>query len=354
MKKALIAMSGGVDSSLAAQITKDAGFECIGCTMKLYDNEDAGLAKGRTCCSLDDIEDARSVARRLQIPYYVFNFKDDFRKKVIAKFVSSYEQGITPNPCIDCNRFMKFDKLFERARILECHYVVTGHYARIEEKNGVFSLKKGLDPAKDQSYVLYSMTQDQLAHTLFPLGSMKKPDVRALAKERGFINADKPESQDICFVPDGDYASFLERYSGKRYEPGPFLDTTGKVIGTHKGCIRYTVGQRRGLGVALGKPMYVKGIDPIANTVTLAEEQDLYSSELTATDFNWISGRAPGSAIECKAKVRYRQIEQPAIAYPLPNGDARVVFQKAQKAIAPGQAVVLYDWDTVLGGGTII
>lgn len=289
-----------------------------------------------------------------KIPYYIFNFKDCFHKKVIEKFVKSYELGLTPNPCLDCNRCMKFDKLFERAKILECDYVVTGHYARIEECDGEFFLKKGLDSSKDQSYALYSMTQEQLAHTLLPLGSMKKTEVRALAKERGFLNAEKPESQDICFVPDGDYASFLERYTGKTYEPGPFLDTTGKMIGTHKGCIRYTVGQRRGLGVALGKPMYVKSINPIANTVTLAEEQDLYSNELTATDLNWISGRAPESAIECKAKVRYRQIEQPAIAYPLPNGDAQVVFEKAQKAIAPGQDVVLYDGDTVLGGGTII
>lgn len=354
MKKALIAMSGGVDSSLAAQITKDAGFECIGCTMKLYDNEDAGLAKGRTCCSLDDIEDARNVARKIGIPYYVFNFKDDFRKKVIAKFVGSYEQGLTPNPCIDCNRFMKFDKLFERARILECDYVVTGHYARIEEQDGVFFLKKGLDPTKDQSYVLYSMTQDQLAHTLFPLGSMEKTHVREHAEKQGFLNANKPESQDICFVPDSDYASFLERYSGKRYEPGPFLDTAGRMIGTHKGCIRYTVGQRRGLGLALGKPLYVQSIDPEANTVTLAEKHELYSESLTATDFNWISGKAPDAPIECKAKIRYRQTEQPAIAFPQASGDVLVRFEEAQSAIAPGQAVVLYDGDAVLGGGTII
>ena len=219
MEKVLIAMSGGVDSSLAAKLMKDAGYDCIGCTMKLYDNDDAGLAKGHTCCSLDDVEDARSVAHRIGIPYYVFNFKDGFRENVIKRFISEYEAGRTPNPCIDCNRYMKFDTLYNRAQTLSCEYVVTGHYARIEKVGGKYILKKALDETKDQSYVLYSMTQQQLAHTLFPLGSMKKTEVRKLAEESGFINADKPDSQDICFVPDGDYGAFLERYTGKIYPP---------------------------------------------------------------------------------------------------------------------------------------
>lgn len=353
MKKALIAMSGGVDSSLAAKLTKDAGYDCIGCTMKLYDNDDAGIGRERTCCTLDDVEDARSVAYKLGIPYYVFNFTDDFRRKVISKFVSSYEHGLTPNPCIDCNRYMKFEKLFERAKILGCDYVVTGHYARIEESGGKYFLKKALDETKDQSYVLYSMTQEQLAHTLFPLGALRKTDVRAIAEESGFVNAAKPDSQDICFVPDGDYGAFLERYTGKKYEQGAFVDTDGNVLGTHRGTVRYTVGQRKGLGLALGKPVYVKKIDCESNTVTLTDESGLYSNALMTGEFNWISGQPPAAEIRCKAKIRYRQREEAAAAYPRPDGSVRIVFDAPQRAITAGQAVVLYDGETVLGGGRI-
>ena len=229
MKKALIAMSGGVDSSLAAKLMKDRGFQCIGCTMKLYNNEDAGIERTRTCCSLDDVEDARSVAYALGMPFYVFNFTDDFRGTVIRRFIDSYEHGVTPNPCIDCNRFMKFGKLFDRAKILGCSYVVTGHYARIEEQDGVFLLKKAADESKDQSYVLYAMTQEQLAHVMFPLGGMRKTEVRALAEACGFVNAAKPDSQDICFVPDGDYAGVIERHTGRRPVCGNFVDSSGNV-----------------------------------------------------------------------------------------------------------------------------
>ena len=354
MKKALIAMSGGVDSSLAAKLMKDAGYDCIGCTMKLYDNEDAEPAGGHTCCSLDDVEDARSVAYKIGIPYYVFNFKEGFRENVINRFVEAYESGRTPNPCIDCNRYMKFARLSERARILGCDCVVTGHYARIEKRDGVYCLKKALDETKDQSYVLYSLTQEQLAHTMFPLGNMKKAEVRELAEENGFINAGKPDSQDICFVPDGDYGAFLERYTGKKYAHGSFLDTDGNVLGTHNGYVHYTIGQRKGLGIAFGKPMYVRSIDAGNNTVTLAEDRDLYADTLTAADFNWISGQAPAGDIECQAKIRYRQKEQPAVANARPDGTVRLTFAHPQRAITPGQAVVLYDGDIVLGGGRII
>ena len=346
-------MSGGVDSSLAAKLMKDAGYDCIGCTMKLYDNEDIGISRHHTCCSLDDVEDARRVAYKIGIPYYVFNFREGFRENVIKRFVEAYESGKTPNPCIDCNRYMKFDKLFERARILGCDYVVTGHYARIEEKDGVYFLKKALDETKDQSYVLYSMTQDQLAHTMFPLGNMRKSHVRRLAEENSFINAAKPDSQDICFVPDGDYGSFLERYTGKHYAPGAFLDTEGNVLGTHNGTVRYTIGQRKGLGIALGKPMYVKTINIQENTVTLCEEHGLYSDSLTAAEFNWISGVTPATDIKCQVKIRYQQKEQPAIAHPMPDGTVNVTFEHPQRAVTPGQAVVLYDGDIVLGGGRI-
>ena len=352
-------MSGGVDSSLAAKLTADAGYECIGCTMRLYDNDnkaisDIGAEREHTCCSLYDIEDARSVANKIGIPFYVFNFMDDFRKKVISRFVESYENGITPNPCIDCNRYMKFGKLFERAALLGCDHIVTGHYARIEQSNDRYLLKKAVDETKDQSYVLYFMTQHQLRHTLFPLGTMKKKQVRLMAEESGFINAAKPDSQDICFVPDGNCSGFLERHTGKHCLPGNFIDTKGNILGTHKGIVYYTIGQRKGIGMALGKPMYVKRIDSKNNTVTLAEDRELYDDTLTAAGFNWISGSAPPMPIKCMAKIRYRHKEQNATVYPISDDSVKIIFDHPQRAVTPGQALVLYDGDTVLGGGRII
>ena len=351
--KALIAMSGGVDSSVAAYLIKKQGYDCIGCTMKLYDNEDIGISRSRTCCSLDDVDDARSVAYKIGMPYYVFNFKDGFREKVIEKFVRCYESGDTPNPCIDCNRYMKFDKLYERAKILGCEYIVTGHYARIEYDGERYLLKKALDETKDQSYVLYSLTQEQLAHTHFPLGNMRKTEVRKLAEANGFFNADKPDSQDICFVPNGKYAEFLENYTGKAYPEGTFLSVDGTVLGKHKGIVRYTVGQHKGLAIPSEKPLYVKEIDVIENAITLCEERDLYSKEVTVSDFHWISEESPQNEMRCKAKVRYRQKEQSATVIPIGNNIVKIVFDEPQRAITPGQAAVLYSGDIVLGGGTI-
>ncbi len=352
--KALIAMSGGVDSSVAALMMKDKGYECVGCTMRLYSNEDAGIDKGHTCCSLDDIEDARAVAYRLGMPYYVFNFSEDFNEKIIEKFIHCYEQGITPNPCIDCNRYMKFDKLFDRAKVLGCDYVVTGHYARIEElSDGTFQLKKALDLSKDQSYVLYSMTQEQLRATQFPLGALCKSEVRSIAEANGFVNAAKPDSQDICFVPDGDYAKVIKLRTGRSYAEGNYVDTNGKVLGRHKGIINYTIGQRKGLGIAFGKPTFVVDIRPETNEVVLGSNEELFGTELNVTDFNWIAGMAPAESFSCKAKIRYRQEEQPATASLLSNGDVHISFDKPQRAITKGQAAVLYDGDTVLGGGVI-
>lgn len=353
MTKALIAMSGGVDSSVAAKLMHDAGYDCIGCTMKLYRNDTDYEKQSHTCCTLEDVEDARSVAFNIGIPYYVFNFADGFKEKVIDKFVASYEQGKTPNPCIDCNHYLKFEKLMNRAHELSCDYVVTGHYARIEHDGQRYVLKKALDATKDQSYVLYLLTQEQLAHTLFPLGNMTKQQVRACASNYGFINAEKEESQDICFVADGNYPAFIRSYTGKAYPKGDFLDTQGNVVGQHQGIINYTVGQRKGLGIALGKPMYVQKINAESNTVTICEKQELYSKTLIASDFNWISGNAPQGACCCKAKVRYRQQEKPATAIPLENNTIKVVFDEPISAIALGQAVVLYNGDVVLGGGTI-
>ena len=279
-EKVLVAMSGGVDSSVAAKLLTDAGFSCIGCTMKLYDNEDAGIPKANTCCSLDDVEDARSVAYRLGMPYYVFNFSDDFREKVIDRFAAQYCMGMTPNPCIDCNRCMKFAKLFDRADILRCSHIATGHYARIERSGEKYLLKKALDPSKDQSYVLYALTQDELAHTQLPLGGLSKAETRRIAQEQGFFNAEKPDSQDICFVPDGDYAAFIRRFTGKTYVGGDFVDRDGKRLGTHRGSIGYTVGQRRGLGIAAGRPRYVTAIQPEMNRVVLGDNADLFHREL--------------------------------------------------------------------------
>lgn len=352
-KKALIAMSGGVDSSVAALLMKEEGYDCIGATMRLFDNEDAGVSTDKACCSLADTEDARSVAYSLGMPYYVFNFTDDFRAQVIDCFISAYENGLTPNPCIDCNRTMKFDKLYQRAVMLGCDCIVTGHYARIEKEHGRYLLKKAADDTKDQSYVLYFMTQEQLAHTQFPLGNMRKTEIREIAERHGFVNARKHESQDICFVPGGDYARVIERHTGRTYPRGNFIDRNGNILGEHKGIIRYTIGQRKGLGLGFNKPIYVCEKSTAGNTVTLGKSEDLFSKKLDAADFNWVAFDEPPEKMRVRAKVRYRQPEQWATAEPTGAGTVRVVFDEPQRAIAKGQAVVLYDGDTVIGGGTI-
>ena len=352
-EKVLVAMSGGVDSSVAAKLLTDAGFSCIGCTMKLYDNEDAGIPKANTCCSLDDVEDARSVAYRLGMPYYVFNLKDKFAECVIDRFVDAYEHGITPNPCIDCNRYLKFDKLFERADIMGCRYIATGHYARIEREGEKYVLKKALDETKDQSYVLYDLTQETLARVKFPLGSLRKTEAREIAAEAGLINARKHDSQDICFVPDGDYAKVIENRTGKTPEPGPFLDLNGNVIGTHRGIIHYTVGQRRGLRMPSDGKIYVVRILPEQNAVVVGPNEALFTRACFVPGMHWISGEAPALPFRCSAKTRYRQPEQPCTVYPAGAHGVRLVFDEPLRAITPGQSAVLYDGDMVLGGGII-
>lgn len=356
MAKAIIAMSGGVDSSVAALLMKNAGYDCIGATMKLYTNEDANVSRENGCCSLSDVEDAKSVAHRLGMPFYVFNFTDKFHECVIDRFIDAYEKGKTPNPCIDCNRYLKFDKMLMRMKEIDYDYVVTGHYARIEfdENSGKYLLKKAVDDSKDQSYVLYMLTQEQLSHIKFPLGSYTKPQIREIAEENGFINARKKDSQDICFVPDGDYVGFIEHYTGKTFPHGLFTDKDGNSFGEHKGIVHYTIGQRKGLGIAYTKPLYVCDIQPDSNRVILGDNEDLFTDTLVADNVNIISGEFLSEPIKVLAKVRYRHKEQPATVWQDENGFLHVKFDEPQRAITKGQSVVLYDGDTVLGGGEII
>lgn len=350
-------MSGGVDSSAALVMLKEH-YDVIGVTLKLHDGE-FECAGRKTCCSLRDIDDAREVASRFDVMHYVYNMIGLFREKVIDRFISFYENGMTPNPCIDCNRYIKFDALLERARELGCDYISTGHYARIcyNAESGRWLLKKAIsedgENDKDQSYVLYDLTQDQLAHTLFPLGAMKKSEVRSFAERNGLVNAQKSDSQDICFVPDGDYAGFIRRTTGKEYPAGDVIDTSGKVWGRHEGLINYTIGQRKGLGIAFGKPMYVIGKDTVKNTLIVGDEIELLCGTLTASDMNWIAFEHPDRPFACKAKTRYRMTEQPCTVYPLDDGKVRVEFDKPQRAVTAGQRVVFYDGDIVIGGGII-
>ena len=352
--RVLVAMSGGVDSSVAAWLLKEQGYECIGVTMKLFGNDAVGLDRGRPCCTLDDVEDAREVARRMGIPHYVFNFQEDFEEKVIRRFVDAYERGETPNPCIDCNRFLKFDRLYRRAVELKCDFIATGHYARIgSDGAGGFHMTKAADLSRDQSYVLYPIPRERLAHTLFPLGGLTKAEVREIAVREGFVNARKHDSQDICFVPDGDYLAFMERYTGKTYPAGDILDRAGNVVGRHRGAAGFTIGQRRGVGVPSSGRIYVCGKCMADNTVTVGPEEALYSTGCTAGEWNWLIP-APDGPFRALAKTRYRQTEQPVTVFP--EGDrARLVFDRPQRAVTPGQAAVAYDGSgAVLGGGTIL
>lgn len=345
--KALIGMSGGVDSSVAAYLMMNAGYTCVGATMRLYTGQDTG------CCDTTSVDDARSVAQRLGIPFHVLDFSEEFRARVMDHFTQSYESGLTPNPCVECNRHLKFDKFLQSALELGCDCIVTGHYARISQDGDRFLLRKAVDEAKDQSYFLYSLTQMQLQHTRFPLGSLTKAEARIIAEEQGFLNAKKRDSQDICFIPDGDYLAFLQRYTGKTYPAGDYLDQNGNIIGTHKGAIAYTLGQRKGLHLAMGEPVYVCAKDMQNNTVTVGPSEALFHKELLANNWNWIAIEHLATPIRAFAKARSRMTEQPATIYPEQNGFARVVFDAPQRALTPGQAVVLYDGDTVIGGGTI-
>lgn len=356
-RKALIAMSGGVDSSVTAYLMQQMGYNCTGAMMKLYEvDETRAVCRQNTCCSLADAQDARQVAARLQMPFYVFQYTEAFESAVIDRFVSFYERGMTPNPCIDCNRFLKFDAFLHRAEQLGNDAIATGHYARIEYDagSGRYLLLCGKDRDKDQSYVLYAMTQAQLAKTKLPLGALEKHEVREIAKAQGFRNARKRDSQDLCFVPDGDYAAYIAQKTGKPSAEGVFVDQSGAVVGTHRGITHYTIGQRRGLGLAMPDPSYVCGIDAQRNEVKIGCADDLLASTLTAHDINLITMRQIEGNLRIQAKVRYRQTAQPATAWQTGEDELMLHFDAPQRAITCGQAVVLYDGDVVIGGGTIV
>lgn len=357
MKKVMLAMSGGVDSSAALLLLKDK-YEVLGVTLRQFDNEDINI-DGKTCCSLSDAEDAKTVASRFNIPHYVYNFNERFKKDVIERFNEAYTKGLTPNPCIDCNKYIRFEALLERALSLDCDYMATGHYARAEYdgERGRWLLKKADcgdgENDKDQSYVLYNLTQFQLSHTLFPLGSMKKEEVRLLAEKNNLINYKKPDSQDICFVPNGDYAGFIMSYTGIQPESGNIVSNKGNVIGKHDGIINYTIGQRRGLRISNNVPLYVIDKNAENNTITVGEKDDLYAKGLIARDLNWIFAEKPFGTMRLNAKTRYKQTEQTCEVIPTDDGKVSVEFEEKQRAVTPGQSVVFYDGDIVAGGGVI-
>lgn len=335
-------MSGGVDSSVAAFLIKNGGDECAGAIMRL-------LAQSA------EEDAARSVAERLGIPFHVFPLECEFRENVIKPFIDAYRAGLTPNPCVDCNRSMKFGKFLELARGLGMSHIATGHYAVVERDaaSGRWLLRRGADLKKDQSYVLWTLTQEQLSRTLLPLGSLSKEEAREIAEAQGFSNAHKKESQDICFVPDGDYAAFIRETTGRADEPGQFVDESGRVIGGHKGLIHYTIGQRRGLGLSLRDPLYVRAKNAADNTVALCPESGLYSKTLTASRANFITVEKLNRPARVRAKIRYRAPERPATVEQLSEDKIRIEFDEPQRAITPGQSVVLYDGDYVVGGGVI-
>ena len=347
-------MSGGVDSSLTAALLVQQGYDVIGATMQIWES-DREDADERGCCSLTAVGDARRVADKLGIPYYVLNFRQMFQETVVDYFIAEYSAGRTPNPCIACNRHVKFAGLLQKAFALGAEYVATGHYARIgyDEARGRYLLRKGVDPAKDQSYALYHLNQHTLQHFLMPLGDYTKVETRRLAREFGLAVADKPDSQEICFVPDDDYQGFLAEKAPASLKPGAIVDTGGRVIGRHKGLPLYTVGQRKGLGLAAGRPLYVVALDTDNNRVVVGDNDEVFASELIAGDLNLIAFDSLPDRLAATAKIRYGAREAPAVITPLAGGQARVVFDTPQRAITPGQSVVFYEGDVVIGGGII-
>ena len=350
--RVVVAMSGGVDSSTTAALLVERGYDVIGVMMRLWAEEGKGGSTNR-CCSPEAIEDARRVCDILDIPFYLINYEREFKREVVDLFIAEYARGRTPNPCLACNRHIKFDLLLHRALALEAQYLATGHYARVWQVDGRYQLLQGCDRAKDQSYVLYMLGQKELRHLLLPLGDYTKGQVRAMARQRGLPVAEKAESQDLCFLVDNDYRRFLRVYAPESIWPGPILDTAGRTIGQHKGLPFYTIGQREGLGIAAPEALYVMQVNVACNALVVGARAELGRPELVATGINYVSGQIPQEPLEITAKIRYQAIEAEALLIPLEDGRARVTFAQPQRDITPGQGVVFYQGEVVLGGGII-
>lgn len=356
MQKVVIGMSGGVDSSVAAHLLKEQGYDVIGVTMQIWQDEDTcSLEENGGCCGLSAVEDARRVANQLDIPYYVMNFKNEFRENVMDYFVDDYLQGKTPNPCIACNRYVKWESLLKRSLDIGADFIATGHYARVVKlPNGRYALKKSATAAKDQTYALYNLTQHQLSHTLMPVGEYTKDQIREIADDIGLLVANKPDSQEICFVPDNDYAGFIEKTTGVAPKQGNFVDMDGNVIGKHKGIIHYTIGQRKGLNLSLGKPAFVVEIRPETNEVVIGDNSDVFYDTLYANNLNFMSIPDLEGKLEVIGKIRYSHQGSECVIEKVDEDVLKCTFKEPVRAITPGQAVVFYDGDIVVGGGTII
>lgn len=354
--KVVVGMSGGVDSSVAAYLLKEQGYDVIGITMQIWQDEDrCQIEESGGCCGLSAVEDARSVANKLDIPYYVLNFKKEFKESVIDYFINEYANGLTPNPCIACNRYVKWESMLHKALTLDADYIATGHYARVVKHpiTGRYTIKMANTDTKDQTYALYNLTQFQLEHTLMPVGDYEKPEIRKIADKIGLDVANKPDSQDICFVPDGDYAKFIKENSNIEIKEGNFIDKSGKILGRHKGICNYTIGQRKGLGIAFGSPMYVSEIKADTNEVVLTGNEGLFKNKVLIKDFNFMSVEDIEGEVFVYGKLRYSQKQAPCTIKKLENGLVEANFEEPQRAVTPGQAAVFYDGEYVLGGGVI-
>lgn len=352
-KKVVVGMSGGVDSSVTAYLLKEQGYDVIGVTMQVWQEDEEYEAAEGGCCSLSAVEDARRVAYKLDIPFYVMNFKDIFKKNVIDYFIDEYMEGRTPNPCVACNKYIKFDALLKKAMDLGAEYVATGHYASIEKIDDRYLLRRSEDDRKDQTYALYNLTQFQLAHTLMPCGVYKKDKIREIAKEIGLLVHNKKDSEEICFIPDNDHGSYIKKQVPGKVREGYFVDKEGNILGKHKGIVYYTIGQRKGLGIALGTPVFVTDINPLTNTIVLGSEEDIFKTELIAKDINFIPFDKLEDTMEVEAKIRYSAKPSKAWITPLEDGSVKVKFENKQRAITKGQSVVFYNKEYLVGGGII-